>query len=251
MAPADHHHVACGHSNPPQPHDYKCSTNSQQRECSSCTPYHKDKVIAVGATGDCPLPEGMPLQQWFQSGQACGSALSLATHWKWLFVHQEVTAALCGHNFLSPFTCYFKLRVELLAAVRQNAGLTVQGVPITLFLSVYFLMHTHRGVHVCVCVYLFQQISAHACTQLLLQLKGLSGQASTEDTCICLCHPHADRAASRAASVTCSSVAPAGEHLLCAQHGLAKPLSWLPTQLVLETGPGSPREKNTCIYSSN
>lgn len=63
-----------------------------------------------------PSLRGTPLQQWFQSGQVCRSALSLAKHWKWLFAHQEVTIILCRLNFLSPFKCFFKLGIELLAA---------------------------------------------------------------------------------------------------------------------------------------
>lgn len=58
-------------------------------------------------------------------------------------------------------------------------------------------------------------------------------------------------AACPAVGVTQSLGARSGEGLPRVQYGLAKPVGWLPTRLMLEIDPGSPREKNTCIYSSN
>lgn len=117
---ADHHQrlkaIACGRSNPLQPRSYKRSSG-QQRERPSCAPRYRQgekwlqrmQFVTVPSPRGCFCSGGS--SQVRRTGVPC-----LATHWKWLFARQEVTIILCGLNFLSPFKCYFKLGLELLAA---------------------------------------------------------------------------------------------------------------------------------------
>lgn len=210
-----------------------------------------------------PLPEGTFLQPWFQSGQVCGSASSLPTHWKRSFARQEVTILLGGLNVLSPFKCYFELGTELLAVIRQNTGLTVQGITIARSLSLFcffFNIYTHTEVYMCVYIYICPNKYQH-----MLVGSYFSNQeilvATSADIHISIYHSPCSQSGERASrlagaacpavSVTQSSGARAGEGLPCVQYGLAKPVGWLPTRPMLEIDPGSPREENTRIYSSH
>lgn len=138
--PGPHGHLKAGTwtQQPPQP----VMTNSHQQPAKGTpilpsllwTRTKRTAPGATGATGDCPLPEGMPLQRWLQPGQACRSALSPVTLWKWSLTHREVTIRFCGLNSpllipLSPFKCHFKLGIELLAAIRQILAQLSEVVP--------------------------------------------------------------------------------------------------------------------------
>lgn len=129
LAPTSISRLAHGHSNhldlwwqtltnsqPRNTHPSLIATDKDKKDCTWCnwsnwwpSPPRGDASAAV-----------VPVR----SGQACGSALSLVTLWKWSLTLQEVTIRFCGLNSpllipLSPFKCHFKLGIELLAAIRQ------------------------------------------------------------------------------------------------------------------------------------
>lgn len=149
--------LAHGHSTHLNPW-WQTLTNSQTREYSSfphC--YEKDKKDApgaTGATGDCPLPKGTPLQRWFQSGQACDSALSLVTLWKWSLTHLEVTITFCGLNSPVSFQMLFGTGTRAAGCNLTDTGPAVRGS--TIALSVH--QHTQERVCVWICSNQYQSV---------------------------------------------------------------------------------------------
>lgn len=159
--PSPHEHLKAGTwtQQPPQP----VMTNTHQQPAKGALILPSLLILKNNCTR-CTWsnwwlspPQGSPLQRWFQSGQACRSALSLLTLWKWSLTHQEVTIIFCGFKSPLSFQRLPWIGNRAAGCNLTDTGPTVRGSTITL------LIHVHTEE--CACVDLFQPISMCACTQ--------------------------------------------------------------------------------------